>query len=707
MANAGKKQEWFSGAEAECFKGLFQEMSFEEYLEIVVREPQVTRTSFQRIYDMLTGYGAHTYKLFNRKEIVHYNFFDDPFTNGKNRLFGLDMPLMELVNIFKSAAAKFSHDKRIILLMGPVGSAKSTIVSLLKKGLEAYSKTDEGKLFSVMWQVAPDDEEGKYILGRIKQESPRVVCPMLEEPLNLLPEDHGIRSSIIQKINAQIKERGIHYRVEPTGDACPVCRSYFTKFLERYDGNWQKVFREHLRVHRFYLFEKDRRGIGTFQPKDEKNQDSTELTGDVNYRKIAEYGSDSDPRAFNFDGEFNIANRGIVEFIEILKLDVAFLYDLLCATQEHKIKPKKFPQIDIDEVIIGHTNEAEFKKLQKNEMMEAMRDRTLKVNIPYVLEMSKEQKIYERDYGSEQLEAKKKHFAPHTLEMVALWVILTRIQEPKEIKMSVVSKAKLYDGKAHDYKDEDIVNKLKSEPGAEREGMEGISPRYIQDKLANCLVQNTECINPFMLIGPDGELASGLENHASITADKTKIERYQELLIRTCEEYEDKVKDDVKNAIIGDKEAVKALFSNYLDNIMAYTEGRTITDQFTGQARPPNEELMRSIEEKLDPPVSSSQKDDYRREVMSKVGVMAREGKIFDYDSNERLRKALERKLFEDRKDSLKLASIVSTVVPQETIDKVELAKKYLIEKFGYCPVCATDALNYVASIFARGEQKS
>ena len=103
------------------------------------------------------------------------------------------------------------------------------------------------------------------------------------------------------------------------------------------------------------LSEQDRIGIGTFQPKDEKNQDSTELTGDINYRKIAEYGTEADPRAFNFDGELNIANRGLVEFIEVLKLDVAFLYDLLGASQEHKIKPKKFAQTDIDEVILGHS----------------------------------------------------------------------------------------------------------------------------------------------------------------------------------------------------------------------------------------------------------------------------------------------------------------------------------------------------------------
>jgi serine protein kinase len=148
------------------------------------------------------------------------------------------------------------------------------------------------------------------------------------------------------------------------GTLNPASRFIFRALMDRYGGDWaQLVVRSTSGCRRLILSEKDRVGIGTFQPKDEKNQDSTELTGDINYRKIAEYGSDSDPRAFNFDGEFNVANRGIIEFVEVLKLDVAFLYDLLGATQEHKIKPKKFAQTDIDEVIIGHTNEAEYKKL--------------------------------------------------------------------------------------------------------------------------------------------------------------------------------------------------------------------------------------------------------------------------------------------------------------------------------------------------------
>ncbi len=173
----------------------------------------------------------------------------------------------------------------------------------------------------------------------------------------------------------------------------------FNERLARHDGDWARLL-EDVRVRRLVLSEQDRIGIGTFQPKDEKNQDATELTGDINYRKIAEYGSESDPRAFNFDGEFNIANRGIIEFIEVLKLDVAFLYDLLGASQEHKIKPKKFAQTDIDEVILGHTNEPEYKKLQSNEFMEALRDRTVKIDVPYVTKLSDEIKIYEKDYNS-------------------------------------------------------------------------------------------------------------------------------------------------------------------------------------------------------------------------------------------------------------------------------------------------------------------
>ncbi len=222
-----------------------------------------------------------------------------------------------------------------------------------------------------------------------------------------------------------------------------------------------------VKVYRLILSEQDRIGIGTFQPKDEKNQDSTELTGDINYRKIAEYGTDSDPRAFNFDGELNIANRGLVEFIEVLKLDVAFLYDLLGASQEHKIKPKKFAQTDIDEVILGHTNEPEYRRLQNNEFMEALRDRTVKIDVPYVTRLKDEIKIYEKDFNAERV--KGKHIAPHTIEIAAMWAVLTRLVQPKHANLTLLQKLKLYNGKTLPGFTEDNVIELKRE--AMNEGM--------------------------------------------------------------------------------------------------------------------------------------------------------------------------------------------------------------------------------------------
>ena len=209
---------------------------------------------------------------------------------------------------------------------------------------------------------------------------------MHEEPLHLIPPEWRDKALLELGINAAAASDA---RSHIEGDLCPFCRQIFSERMAQLRRRLGRRSSSDVRVRRLILSEQDRVGIGTFQPKDEKNQDATELTGDINYRKIAEYGSDSDPRAFNFDGEFNIANRGIIEFIEVLKLDVAFLYDLLGASQEHKIKPKKFAQTDIDEVILGHTNEPEYKKLQTNEFMEALRDRTVKIDVPYVTRLAR------------------------------------------------------------------------------------------------------------------------------------------------------------------------------------------------------------------------------------------------------------------------------------------------------------------------------
>ena len=658
------------------FRNQHWEGSFAEYLDIVHKNPKVARTAYQRLYDMILSYGSENYTSF-RQELLHYKFFDDPFDNGRDAIFGLDQALMDLVQFFQSAARGYGTERRVLLLHGPVGSAKSTIVRLIKKGVEAYSKIEDGALFSLVWET----EDGV------------MPCPMHEEPLRLVPLN--LRSQIIDHLNANNTS---DYKITIKGELCPACRHVYRQLMERYQGDWGKVV-EHVRVRRLVLSEQDRIGIGTFQPKDEKNQDSTELTGDINYRKIAEYGSDSDPRAFNFDGELNIANRGIVEFIELLKLDVAFLYDLLTASQEHKIKPKKFAQTDIDEVIIGHTNEPEYRKLLANEYMEALRDRTVKIDIPYVTRFKDEVHIYNRDFNGRTVLGK--HIAPHTLEIAAMWAILTRMEEPKHANLTLMQKMKLYDGRSLPGFTEDTVRELKANAG--QEGMHGISPRYIQDKLSNALVAHGAmgCLNPFVVMR---ELESGLRHHSLITNDRDR-DRFGLLLNEVCEEYDEIVKNEVQRAITADESAIRRLAGNYIDNLKAYTQREKVKNPFTGRDEEPDERLMRSIEEKIDIPVS--RKDDFRREIMNYIGALAIDGKRFEWNSNERLRKALELKLFEDQKDSIKLTSLVSSVIDQDTQEKIAVVKSRLIKNFGYCDICATDVLNYVASIFARGDVKA
>ncbi|HEY3319084.1 MAG TPA: serine protein kinase [Planctomycetota bacterium] len=669
-----------SSLDTEQYRALTWEGTYDDYLDLVIKDPRITRNAHQRLYDMIISFGQEEVTE-HREKVTRYKFFSDPISIGRDGIFGLDRSLMRLVSVIKSAAMGYGTERRVLLLHGPVGSAKSTIVRLLKKGLETYSKTDRGAIYSFSWMIP--DMQGQDSIQP---------CPMHEDPLKLIPPE--LREKVATEINNKAKS---DYKVLIDGDLCPFCRYVYRSLLEKTGGDWAKVMK-HVRVRRVTLSEKDRIGIGTFQPKDEKNQDSTELTGDINYRKIAEYGSDSDPRAFNFDGEFNIANRGLIEFIEVLKLDVAFLYDLLGASQEHKVKPKKFAQTDIDEVIIGHTNEPEYKKLQSNEMMEAFRDRTVKIDIPYNCRIQDEIHIYERDFNKERV---KKHIAPHTIEIASMWAILTRLEEPKKAQLSLMQKLKLYAGKTLPGFTEDNIHELKME--APREGMNGISPRYIQDKLSNALVSNTSStsVNPFMVLN---ELEAGLQHHSLITSEDQR-KRYRELLSLVREEYEEIVKNEVQRAISADEEAIAKLCQNYIDNIKAYTQKEKVRNKYTGQAEPPDERLMRSIEEKIEIP--ESRKDDFRREIMNYIGALAIDGRQFDFRMNERLHRALELKLFEDQKDSIKLSTLVSSVVDRETQEKIDIVKSRLIRNFGYDEESATDVLNFVASIFARGDTKS
>src|SRR6266403_1698546 len=175
------------------FKELHWDGSFEDYLKIVRENPRVTRTAFQRIYDMILSHGKTEY-IDNKKRLIRYHFFHDEPNGGRDAVYGLDVPLMKLVNVFKSAAQGYGTERRVILLHGPVGSAKSTIVRLLKKGLEEYSRTPDGAMYSFAWTNIANDVE-KEVYAMVNDELP---CPMREDPLHLIPANQ--RDTLIHEL---------------------------------------------------------------------------------------------------------------------------------------------------------------------------------------------------------------------------------------------------------------------------------------------------------------------------------------------------------------------------------------------------------------------------------------------------------------------------------------------------------------------------
>jgi serine protein kinase len=635
------------------------------YLELVREDPRVARNAFQRMFDMIQGFGRDAPPPGSERP-VHYRFFEDPFDKGRDAIFGLEQPLADFVAHLRAASHGLGPEHRVLLLHGPVGSSKSTIARLLKRGLQDLSRRPEGAIYSYRWLVDGEVHD----------------CPMHEDPLHLLPKQ--ILESVYADLNLRFDS---DYELQPTGEPCPLCRFYHDKIMRESGGDFAAVERA-IEVYRFTLSEQDRRGIGTFQPKDEKNQDSTELTGDINYRHIAEFGSDSDPRAFNFDGEFHVANRGMIEFIEILKLDVAFLYDLLGATQEQTVKPKKFAQTDIDEVILGHTNSPEYRRLQGNELMEAFRDRTCKIDIPYNRRFGQEVRIYRKSFGTTSCAGR--HLTPHALDAASMWAVLTRLDEPKNASISLLQKMYLYDGQAVNGFSPATASELRRE--AVGEGMEGISPRYVQDRIAAALVADgaPPCLTPFDVLD---SLEHGLGDHPLMDNEDRK-RHFKDLIGLVREELEERIKAEVREAVVADTEAVRLLCCNYVDAVTAFVRGDG----------PGDERLMRSIEEKIG--VAESRKADFRREIVNYIEALVVRGESFTYMSNPRLRSALELKFFEDSRDTFKLTAGTSAVVDRDVLEKVELIASRLVRDSGYCEACAGRTLEHVAGVFARGDTK-
>lgn len=612
----------------------------------------ITRTSHQYIWDMIRWQGV------------------EETTDGKSRfklfaddLFGIDEELERLADYFRAASAGSEVGRRLLLLLGPPAGGKSSIVILLKRGLEEYSRTDEGAMYGIQG------------------------CPVHESPLHLVPFT----------LRPKFRET---YGVEITGELCPLCRERIEEgrladnalHPDLADNGLVGDFMK-MPVERIFISEAGRMGIGTYAPHDPTTADIADLVGSVDLSKVAEFGDEGDPRAWSWSGAVYAASRGMLEMIEILKVKREFLYLLLTLTQEKNVKVSRFPLIHLDETILAHTNLAEFRKFLQESENEALLDRMVIIQVPYTLNFRDEARIYQKLISNAPAFAEV-HLDPHVLHTAAVFAILTRLLEG-ENESDASKKVRVHAGE-----EADGISRAEAERIRARlpeEALTGISPRFVINALSNAIVQSSakSLTTMDVLLG----LKGAIESDARI--DPKKKRKWVDFLVIARKDFYNKwVKEDVHKALfVSFEQEAQDLLDKYLDEVEATLDNRLIKDPMTGEERKPDERFLRSVEEKID--VSDSGKQSFRQEIVRKAMGAFKRGDKFTLNSHALLHDAIGQYLFEQRRDVLRLVSS-ATRPDEEAKQKISVVEKRLVEEYGYDAHSAREALNYVTTLLAQ-----
>jgi Putative Ser protein kinase len=612
--------------------------SFIEYLERVREDPSVCRLAHARFYGVVLKAGVsdiknsddpHVKRLYGDEPLKVYTFF-------KNEFFGIERTIAQIVRYLHSAAMHGEESRQVLYLMGPVGAGKSSLVEKLQRGLESA--------------------EPVYAIEG---------CPIREEPLHLIPRH--LRKEFEKMLEVHIE-----------GDLCPVCRF---RLKEQYGGRYEEV-----PVYTVGFSKRDRRGIGVVPPVDPNNQDTSVLIGSEDISKLDLY-SESDPRVLDLNGAFNVGNRGMVEFIEVFKNETEYLHAMITATQEKFIPaPGRHGTVYVDTVIIAHSNEAEWQKFKSDHTNEAILDRIVVVKVPYNLRLSQEVKIYQKILHMSNF---REHIAPHTLDIAAMFAILTRL-EPTP-KCDLVTKLKLYNGEEVVEKGKTLkINVHELQEAARREGMVGISTRFIMKALDNALAESPQGITPINIrealinMVKDGELPDDTRKQYLEFLQDTLHKVYLEIL----------EKEITKAFVYSYEEQAETLFQNYLDHAEAYVNRTRVKDRNTREELQPDENFLKSVEEQI--AIIGSAADGFRQEVIAYLWAASRRGEKVSYQSYEPLKEAVEKRLMSSVRD-------LSRIVTKARTRDEEQTKKYddlvhnLLER-GYTEYSADVVLKYAAN---------
>ena len=612
-------------AECEREVGRFDwEGTFADYLGMITREPSRSRLAHKLVNDAIMAKG-----------VTESADGQPVYTLFEGEIFGVTEALGKIVRYFASSARRLEVRKRILLLLGPPASGKSSIVTLLKKAIEDFTRTEEGAVYAIK------------------------ACPMQEDPLHLVP----------LKVRPRLME---DYGLYIEGDLCPRCR--YT-LRTTYQGKVSKV-----PVTRVTYSEREAVGIGYYVASNPNPTDASLLVGSVDASSLEGDRLEVAGKAFRLDGELNVANRGMVEFVEMFKADKHLLTTLLSVAQERLIKMERFGSVYADEVIIGHSNEGDFEEFKLDERSEALKDRIIEIRIPYNLKVSDEVEIYRKMLSSSGLA--DVHLSPLTLPVMSVFAVLSRLDPPAGQGVSLVDKLRLYDGQfGPNVSTEDVAQMRRHGPN---EGMAGISPRYVMNRLSSVTTSaDIPCVGPLKALD---SLWQGLRENVNL--EDSDHARHLGFVKDAVDEYSNRAIMEVQRAFKeGFEQAASDLLVEYLGHVGSSVSG-------DGAA----EREMREMEKYAG--IAERGRTKFRQEVDQYFSSLKRRGVPFDYTAEPRLKAAVEARMFPSRRQ-VERTLTKPRFARQRAEWRRERSAIYsrLIDSYGYCEMCAEDLIEYVVNV--------
>lgn len=578
-------------------------MSLDEYLKAAKKDRAYYISAAERMLKAIgepvivdTSKEAKLSRIFGNKYLKTYT----PFTD----FYGLEPVIDRIVAFFRHAAQGLEESRQVLYLLGPVGSAKSSLAERLKSLIE---------------------KEPIYVLADTEGNP----SPIYESPLGLFKST--------QSEELGVPERYLQVKISP----------WALKRLEEYDGDLSKF-----KVLEMHPSQDRQVALCKTEPGDENNQDISTLVGKLDIRKL-EYYSQNDPDAYNYSGGLCLANQGVLEFVEMFKAPIKVLHPLLTATQEHNYKgTEALSALPFEGVILAHSNESEWNTFKNNKSNEAFLDRVYIVEVPYCLRFEEEVKIYKKLLGSSSLAAAP--CAPGTLEMLAQFCVLSRLEDPDNSTIDL--KMYTYNGDSpKELSNDALTYQEYKDLASADEGFRGVSTRLAYKMLSRVYNFDTE------------EVAADPVHMLQVLTQTVKAERldqekeniYLEIITDFLTvEYVKKVGKDIQTAYLESYgEYGQSLFDRYILFADHWIQDNEYRDPDTGAMY--SREVLNKELSKIEKPAQIANPKDFRHEIVNFAlrYQAGHKGKNPSWTAYEKLRRVIEANMFSKTEDLLPVIS--------------------------------------------------